>query len=98
MFTSPRSRPALCLPRPVRFPDVQKYLLSYSLWPVAILGATALSEDEQCMIDEIIDPWARRERGQAVRLRGRLETIWATKESNEETLLLQRLHMLMEMG
>ncbi|GLI77290.1 hypothetical protein PoHVEF18_005578 [Penicillium ochrochloron] len=78
--------------------DVQKYLLSYSLWPVAILGATALSEDEQCVIDKIIDPWARRGRGQAVRLRGRLKTIWATPKDNQEALLPQRLHLLMETG
>lgn len=76
--------------------DVQKYLLSYSLWPVAILGATALSEDEQCMIDQIIDPWARRGRGQAVRLRGRLRTIWATPKGNKEALLLRRLHLLID--
>jgi hypothetical protein len=78
--------------------DVQKYLLSYSLWPVAILGATALSEDEQCVIDKIIDPWARRGRGQAVRLRGRLKTIWATPKDSQVALLPQRLHLLMETG
>lgn len=78
--------------------DFQKYLLSYSLWPVAIIGATALSEDEQCVIDKIIDPWVRRRRGQAVRLRGRLKTIWATPKGNQEALLLQRLHLLMETG
>ncbi|OOQ84504.1 hypothetical protein PEBR_29788 [Penicillium brasilianum] len=78
--------------------DVQKYLIGYSLWPMAVLGAIALGEDEQRIIDGIIDPWARGGRGQALRLRGRLKTIWATPEDNQETLLLRRLHLLMEMN
>jgi hypothetical protein len=78
--------------------DVQRYLIGYSIWPMAVLGAIALGEDEQRMIDGIIDPWARGGRGQAVRLRGRLKTIWATPEDNHETYLLRRLHLLMEMS
>lgn len=78
--------------------DVQRYLLGYSLWPVAVLGATAVGEDEQRLIDNIIDPWVRSGRGQAVRLRGRLRTIWATPESHQDTFLLERLHLLMEMA
>lgn len=78
--------------------DVQKYLIGYSLWPMAVLGAIALGKDEQHMIERIIEPWARGGRGQAVRLRGRLETIWATPEDDPETLLLRRLNLLMEMS
>ena len=76
--------------------DVQRYLIGYSLWPVTILGAIAVTEHEQRLIENTIDPWARKGRGQAVRLRGRLRTIWATPQGDEETLLLRRLHMLME--
>lgn len=78
--------------------DAQKYLLGYSLWPISVLGATAVGEDEQRLIDNIIDPWARKGRGQAVRLRCRLRTIWATPQSHQDNLLLRRLHLLMEMG
>jgi hypothetical protein len=77
--------------------DVQKYLLSYTLWPVAILGATALGKDERYMIENIIGPWVQRGRGQAVRLRRRLKIIWATTEGNQDNLLLRRLHLLMEL-
>jgi hypothetical protein len=78
--------------------DAQKYLIGYSLWPVAVLGAIALGESEQRTIDNTIDPWARRGRGQAVRLRDRLKTIWTTlEEGDQETFLLRRLHLMMNM-
>jgi hypothetical protein len=78
--------------------DAQKYLIGYSLWPVAVLGAIALGESEQRTIDNTIDPWARRGRGQAVRIRDRLKTIWTTlEEGDQETFLLRRLHLMMNM-
>lgn len=77
--------------------DAQKYLIGYSLWPVAVLGAIALDEDEQRIIDNAIDPWARRGRGQAVRLRDRLKAIWTTEEHDQENLLLRRLYLLMNL-
>lgn len=77
--------------------DVQRYLIGYSLWPVTVLGAIAVTENEQRLIENMIDPWARKGRGQAVRLRGRLRTIWATLQGDQDTFLLRRLQMLMEM-
>lgn len=77
--------------------DVQRYLIGYSLWPVTVLGAIAVTEHEQRLIENMIDPWARKGHGQAVRLRGRLRTIWATPEGDQNTISLRRLHLLMEM-
>lgn len=76
--------------------DIQNYLLSYSLWPVAVLGAVAVSASEQHAINNKISPWARMRRGQAVRLQERLMNIWASPREPEDMLLLQQLQLLME--
>lgn len=76
--------------------DLQLYLLSYSLWPVAVLGAVAVSEAEQDTINNKIDPWARLRRGQAVRLQVRLMNIWASPRETKDMLVLRQLQLLME--
>ncbi|KAJ9483523.1 hypothetical protein VN97_g9879 [Penicillium thymicola] len=76
--------------------DLQNYLLSYSLWPVAVLGAVAVSESKQHTIINKIDPWARLRRGQAVRLQERLMSIWASPRETTDILVLQQLQLLME--
>lgn len=76
--------------------DLQNYLLGYSLWPVAVLGAAAVRESEQHTINNKIDPWARLRRGQAVRLQEQLTRIWASPRETTDTLVLQQLQLLME--
>lgn len=76
--------------------DLQQYLLSYSLWPMAVLGAVAVSEAEQDTINSKIDPWARLRRGQAVRLQDRLMNIWASPRETKDMLVLRQLQLLME--
>ncbi|CAG8089353.1 unnamed protein product [Penicillium salamii] len=76
--------------------DLQKYLLGYSLWPVTVLGAAAVSKLEQDIINSKIEPWARLRRGQAVRVQERLMNIWALPRKNNDLLLLHQLQLLME--
>ncbi|CAG8899764.1 unnamed protein product [Penicillium egyptiacum] len=76
--------------------DIQNYFLSYALWPVAVLGAVAVSASEQHTINNKISPWARMRRGQAVRLQEQLMNIWASPREPEDILLLQQLQLLME--
>ncbi|KAJ5951312.1 uncharacterized protein N7479_009725 [Penicillium vulpinum] len=75
--------------------DVEKYLLSYSLWPVAVLGAAAIGEFERYTINNRISPLVRMRRGQAVRLQERLMNVWASPRGNGD-MILQQLQLLME--
>lgn len=75
--------------------DLQNYLLTYSLWPVAVLGAIAVAESEQHTIISKIDAWARLRRGQAVRLQERLMDIWTSARKTTDIPVLKRLQLLM---
>lgn len=76
--------------------DVQQHLLCYELWPVAVLGAVAMYEEEQHIIESKISPWTGTRRGQAVRLQERLRHIWAFQPEDSETTPLQRLQILLD--
>lgn len=75
--------------------DIQGYLLSYSLWSVAVLGAVAVNTTERHIICNTINPWVCMRRRQAVLLQERLMDIWASLREIED-MLLQRLQLLME--
>lgn len=76
--------------------DVQQHLLSYELWPMAVLGAIATDQEEQHMIERKISPWTGTRRGQAVRLQERLRHIWAFRPEAGETMPLRQLQMLLD--
>lgn len=75
--------------------DIQGYLLSYSLWSVAVLGAVAVNTTERHTICNTINPWVCMRRRQAVRLQERLMDIWASLREIED-MPLQRLQLLIE--
>lgn len=76
--------------------DVQQHLLSYELWPLAVLGAIATDEEEQRIIESKVSPWTRTRRGQAVRLQERLKHIWASQVEDSEATPLRRLQILLD--
>ncbi|KZN87939.1 hypothetical protein EN45_065020 [Penicillium chrysogenum] len=76
--------------------DIPNCLLSYALWPVAVLGAVAVNAHEQHIINSKVTPSARLRRGQAVRLQERLMNVWASPREPEDILPLQQLQLLME--
>ncbi|OGM50925.1 hypothetical protein ABOM_000715 [Aspergillus bombycis] len=78
------------------FLDVNQYLLGFSLWPVAVLGAIATTVSERQIVKSKMASLARRQHGQAMRLQGRLKEIWTTPEAEKLTLSVDRLHMLVK--
>lgn len=76
--------------------DIERYLLSYALWPVAVFGAIATGEEGQRIIETKLAPWTCTRRGQAVRLQERLGRIWTLPVEDEGTALPQRLQMLLD--
>lgn len=76
--------------------DIERYLLSYALWPVGVFGAIAKDEEEQRIVESKLAPWISTRRGQAIRLQERLRRIWAMPVEDEETVLPRRLQMLLD--
>jgi hypothetical protein len=74
--------------------DSRRLVLSYSLWPVAVLGAVAVNTTEQHTVRNKITCVHMR-RGQGVRLQERLIDIWVSLREIED-MVLQRLQLLME--
>ncbi|KAJ5833377.1 hypothetical protein N7474_001688, partial [Penicillium riverlandense] len=76
--------------------DLQRYLLSYALWPVAVIGAICLYEGEQRLVQGRIAPCTRMRRGQSVRLLARLKRIWASPTENQGDMIIRRLQILLD--
>lgn len=56
--------------------DMRRNMLGFSLWPLAVLGSTALTFEEQGTVDSQIVSLAAPTNGQVLRVRRRLHTIW----------------------
>lgn len=75
--------------------DMQRFLLGYLLWPLAVLGVAA-SSDYREVVREKISLLVQTRHGEALRAQKRLEIIWASKEGEKETTTQRRLQMLVD--
>lgn len=77
--------------------DVHRYLATYLLWPLAVLGSVSVNRSEQVIIEKKISALlCRKRQGLGVWVKNRLEQIWASKGASQSTVVLVRLRMLLE--
>ena len=68
--------------------DVDRYLATYLLWPLAVLGSVSVNRGEQVIVEKKISALlCRKRQGLGVWVKNRLERIWASKGASQPTVV-----------